>query len=362
MSKISKNILDLEILKKKYDNLLIQYNQAQIDYANYLNNTKNKSPIVEGLTLASKVKAKAASIAKTVSTAKAKSASTAKAKTASAPKAKSAPKATATQKAVATVAAAATAVATALATAVSSAAAKATGTTGETGETGIITNKDFTSIKGYVVYNSNMIIKKAETIEQCIALCSADPTCKSATFNPIDYDQPQCWLNKNEGNVIPSPGSNNYAIVEKEKQLLLTIQALNSQLSDVNSKILKFIKDHKHLHNDIIDEKNIQYNILEQNLNNLKLEKIKFSHKINEFENLEHEQKYSELITNKNYYGYLVILLLFCICVFILSKFVVNKVITDNNQSINGSQILIAVIITVLIVSLILFFTKKKIN
>ena len=39
---------------------------------------------------------------------------------------------------------------------------------------------------------------------------------------------------------------------------------------------------------------------------------------------------------------------------------IVNKVITDNNQSINGSQLLIAVIITVLIVSLILFFTKKK--
>ena len=153
MSKTGKNILDLESLTKKYDNLIIQYNQAQVDYANYLNQTK--------------------------------------------------------------------------------------------------TPQDLISIKGSVAFDPQMVIKQASSLQQCIALCSADTACKSATFNPIDYAQPQCWINRNEGNVIATPSSNNYAIISKEKQLLSTIQSLNSQLSDVNSKILQFINSNKQLYNEI---------------------------------------------------------------------------------------------------------------
>ena len=35
------NVLHLENLTKKYDTLLIQLNQAQLDYADYLNNQSN---------------------------------------------------------------------------------------------------------------------------------------------------------------------------------------------------------------------------------------------------------------------------------------------------------------------------------
>ena len=248
MSQTHKNMLDLESLTKKYDNLLIQYNQAQVDYANYLNKNSSNSA-----------------------------------------------------------------------------------------------NKDLTSIKGSVVFDSGFINKKASTLQQCVALCSTDSTCKSATFNPIDYAQPQCWLNKNEGNIIPAPGSNNYSIIPKERQLLSNINSLNLQLADVNSKILKFIQGNKNLYTQIMDNRNIQFN------------------QINEFEDLDEQQNYTSLSTNKNYYGYLFLVLLFLICLIILSKIIINKVVTDNRvQELNSNEIFISVMCILLILGLIYFLTKNK--
>ena len=266
MSQTHKNMLDLESLTKKYDNLLIQYNQAQVDYANYLNKNSSNSA-----------------------------------------------------------------------------------------------NKDLTSIKGSVVFDSGFINKKASTLQQCVALCSTDSTCKSATFNPIDYAQPQCWLNKNEGNIIPAPGSNNYSIIPKERQLLSNINSLNLQLADVNSKILKFIQGNKNLYTQIMDNRNIQFNQLQKNLVHLKFERMRLNNQINEFEDLDEQQNYTSLSTNKNYYGYLFLVLLFLICLIILSKIIINKVVTDNRvQELNSNEIFISVMCILLILGLIYFLTKNK--
>jgi len=301
MSKTGKNILDLESLTKKYDNLIIQYNQAQIDYANYLNTTKNKTR-VEGFDVSRAIRD---ALPTTV------------------PSSISVPPAVAS--------------------------------------TATNINKDLTSIKGSVVYATNMISQNASTLQQCIALCSADTACKSATFNPIDYARPQCWLNKNEGNVIASPGSNNYAIIPKEKQLLSTIQSLNSQLTDVNSKILQFMIGNKQLYNDVINERNLQFNTLQKNLYHLKLEKNNLAHKIKEFDSLDEEQNYTGLTINKNYYGYVVLLLLFCICIFILIKIAISKLIDQNSlQNLNSVEKLVTVITLLLIIGLKFFFKKKK--
>jgi NADH:ubiquinone oxidoreductase subunit 3 (subunit A) len=267
MQPIKTNILDLETLTKKYDNLLIQYNQAQIDYANFLNENKNNTTS---------------------------------------------------------------------------------------------SSKNFTTVTNAVVFdsNSNITTTNANTLEKCIALCSSNSTCKSATFNPVDYVKPQCWLNKNEGRLISAAGFNNTAIIPKEKELLLIITSLNSQLYDVNNQILRMMKNinnNRPLYNEITQQRYNQFNKLNENLNKLKLERIKLSDKIHQFETLDEEQNYTNLTINKSYYTFLILLLLFCLCIFILGKIIIK---TDF-QSVGGIRIIFTIIFIVLFVSVILYFNNK---
>jgi NADH:ubiquinone oxidoreductase subunit 3 (subunit A) len=263
MSLIDKNTLYLESLTKKYDTLLIQYNQAQIDYKTYINENENLP----------------------------------------------------------------------------------------------IKPKDLTPIKDAVVDSSNinspLNSSIVSTLEKCSALCSADSKCKSATFNPIDYIEPKCWLNSVEG-TLNGAGPNNYAIIPKEKELLLIIKSINFQLSDVNDEILEIVKKNK-LHNDFNKTLSEQFNKLKKNYKKLKFERIKILDKIHQFETLDEAQNYTSLTTNKSYYTFIILLLLFCICIFILSKIVINT----NFQSVGGVGILFTVFFIVLIISTVIFYYKR---
>ena len=267
MPLIDTNTLYLESLTKKYDTLLIQYNQAQIDYKTYVNENENLP----------------------------------------------------------------------------------------------IKSKDLTPIKHAVVVdssniNSTLSSSIVSTLEKCTALCSADSKCKSATFNAIDYIEPKCWLNSVEG-TLNGAGSNNYAIIPKEKELLLIIKSINFQLSDVNDEILEimtYIKKNKS-YTDFNKKLTEQFNKLKQNYENLKFERIKILDKIHQFETLDEAQNYTNLTTNKSYYTFIILLLLFCICIFILGKIV----ITTNFQSVGGVGILFTVFFIVLIISAVIFYYKR---
>jgi NADH:ubiquinone oxidoreductase subunit 3 (subunit A) len=263
MPLIDTNTLYLESLTKKYDTLLIQYNQAQIDYKTYVNENKNLP----------------------------------------------------------------------------------------------IKPKDLIPIKDAVIdssqINSKLSSSIVSTLEKCTALCSADSKCKSATFNPVDYIQPQCWLNSVEG-TLNGAGPNNYAIIPKEKELLLIIKSINFQLSDVNDEILEIVKKNKS-YNESNKTLSEQFNKLQQNYKNLKFERIKILDKIHQFETLDEAQNYTSLTTNKSYYTFIILLLLFCICIFILSKIVIKT----NFQSVGGVGILFTVFFIVLIISTVIFFYKR---
>ncbi len=257
------NSLDLESATKKYDTLLIQYNQAQSDYLNYIKtNSNSDSP-----------------------------------------------------------------------------------------------NKDLVVIEDAVtVAPIDKIINTAEnTLEKCMALCSENPKCKSATFNPIDYVAPKCWLNTGEDEIISTINSNNYAIVTKEKELLQIIETLNIELTDTNNKILEIIKNNsKETLN--YEDRYKQFNQLAQNLNKLKMERIKIKSKIKEFETLDEVHNYSNLIVTKNYYYYLVLIIVFLIILY----FLYDIVISINIDSNDSFRIIFIVISLVLISLILLLFSNKK--
>ena len=110
-----------------------------------------------------------------------------------------------------------------------------------------------------------------------------------------------------------------------------------------------------------MDNRNTQFNQLQKNLVHLKFERMRLNNQINEFEDLDEQQNYTTLSTNKNYYGYVFLVLLFFICLIILSKIIINKVVTDNRvQELNSNEIFISVMCILLILGLIYFLTKNK--
>jgi NADH:ubiquinone oxidoreductase subunit 3 (subunit A) len=259
------SFLDLETLTKKYDNLLIQFNQAQIDYDNYLNQVKNLP----------------------------------------------------------------------------------------------VTNKDLTTVASAVVVGTDVKNMKVDTLEKCIALCSNDNKCKSATFNPLDYVEPQCLLNYAEGNLIGAT-DNNSAIIPKEKELVLIIKSLNSQLTDTNEKILEIlqtIKTDSNKYKDMYDERKKQFRLLQNNYKRLTLDRIKIKDKINEFETLDEIQNYSNLDTNKNYYRFIVLFIIFIICAYFISKIIIRTNF-DNTSNISLKDLFLTVVLLLIAYSLYIYFIQ----
>lgn len=259
------NILYLESLTKKYDTLLIQYNQSITDYASYTNQNQNNVP----------------------------------------------------------------------------------------------TQKDLVVVDNAVIISSGQInSSSANTLEECRALCSSQSNCRSATFNSGDFSVPQCWLNTDAGTLTSAPESNNYAILSKKRELLMVIKTLNTQLMDVNNEILEVmegIKDNKKLYNKITFQRFDLFNKLNDNLKDLKLQRIKVLDEIDQYESLDQQQNYTTLSTNKSYYTFIILFLVVCIIVFILTKIVLKT----NFESVGGLGLLITIFFIVTILSLLIYLNKR---
>ncbi|MFY7728000.1 MAG: PAN domain-containing protein [Flavobacterium sp.] len=77
------------------------------------------------------------------------------------------------------------------------------------------------------------------TPQECQARCAQTTTCSGATFV-----SPRCMLKTGDSSVVASTSSS-YAIVSKEKQLLLRVETLNTQLLSVNNAIRTLIENSK---------------------------------------------------------------------------------------------------------------------
>jgi hypothetical protein len=77
------------------------------------------------------------------------------------------------------------------------------------------------------------------TQEECGALCSSNPQCSGATFNP---DKRYCWTRQGDGEVTVGQDSD-VAIVQQSRTILSQLQFLNKKLVDLNDQIKSTLND-----------------------------------------------------------------------------------------------------------------------
>jgi hypothetical protein len=153
-------------------------------------------------------------------------------------------------------------------------------------------------------------------INECKAMCSSIASCSGATFNS---DNNNCWIRSGNGNVIPGSKSDN-AIVSSIIQSSNKLKKLNANLEVINNKIIKAIDKSYDKYNRQIDIRNKYMNQLQNNYNELILDRDNINNIIKEYENLEDSEINSNIIIERNYIFYVIILLIFFIATLYLTK------------------------------------------
>jgi hypothetical protein len=198
-------------------------------------------------------------------------------------------------------------------------------------------NKTLTSIKGQAFWGTGQAGTQAayndiSDVIGCSALCLKTSNCTGATFNPTSYGKPMCWLRTGDGNPVPSKPED-YAIMPSATILLLNIQSINTQLTNVNNQILEKINNSNTLYSDQYEERSQKAAILLANYQKLNDERINIENMVNKYQDLDQAQIQGSIKINENYYSFL---LLFALSIFII--IILYKIsLSSNSSSSSGS-------------------------
>jgi hypothetical protein len=208
---------------------------------------------------------------------------------------------------------------------------------------------------------SGISSSNVSSVEQCSALCSRTPGCSGATYNVTNLNNSQnnCWLRSGNGMVVVGT-SGQYAIIPQEKEYLLTLQTLNSQLINANNKILKVFQKYESIPDQ--DTLRVQKNnLLKQNYKKLEKERLSILKQLEDHESIEQKQNEGKLIVTKNYSNYILLLIIVFVCFLILGKTVIDSVnqnTTSSNSNSNSVNILIFILISLIIFLGISYFYR----
>lgn len=225
-------------------------------------------------------------------------------------------------------------------------------------------NSNLVKVKGSTFWGSSAISSSnVSSVEQCSALCSRTPGCSGATFNKTATSQNNCFLRSGDGEVIAGT-TNQYAIISKGKEYLLTLQNLNNQLIQINNQIVSFIEANDTTFTSQNAEILSQYNLLKKNYSALAIERKNILRRLAQYQSLDEIQTQSELIVNKNYYTYVLLIFIVLICVFFTGKIFIdtsNTATSENNINV-FLLIFVIFVISFIILWIILYFQKRQIN
>jgi hypothetical protein len=225
-------------------------------------------------------------------------------------------------------------------------------------------NSKLVKVKGSTFWGSSAISSSnVSSVEQCSALCSRTPGCSGATFNKTATSQNNCFLRSGDGEVIAGT-TNQYAIISKGKEYLLTLKNLNNQLIQINNQIVSFIEANDTTFTSQNAEILSQYNLLKKNYSALAIERKNILRRLAQYQSLDEIQTQSELIVNKNYYTYVLLIFIVLICVFFTGKIFIdtsNTATSENNINV-FLLIFVIFVISFIILWIILYFQKRQIN
>ena len=161
------------------------------------------------------------------------------------------------------------------------------------------------------------------TVDQCQASCASTPGCSGATFNGTNYKQPMCLLRSGDGDIVNGL-PNDYAIVPKQKQLLLIVQKINAQLTDINDQIQRKTTSGQPIYDKLNEEKNVETENLQKQFTQLISERENINKLLKEYQTLDQTQTEGSIMTNKNYYTYILLCALLLLILFLLFKYMAS--------------------------------------
>ena len=179
----------------------------------------------------------------------------------------------------------------------------------------------YVTVNGMQFYGSGGLSQNnSATLNDCIASCSSNPKCSGATYDPITFEKPVCFLRTGDGDLV-SGLSSDVAIVSKGKQLLSIVQNINKQLNDTNTQILALVEEAKPTYNELNIEKEAENKTLIKQYAQLDAERVKIDKMMKEYESLDQSQSEGTIDTNKNYYVYILLCIIAILIVFLFIKF-----------------------------------------
>lgn len=242
------------------------------------------------------------------------------------------------------------------------------------------TTTNYATVQGNAFWGSGQAgtqsVYTGGTLEQCQALCSSTTNCSGATFNPTSHGQPMCWLRSGEGQLVPALDTDN-AIIPQSEEYLLTIESINNKLITTNQQIQNIIDKSEPIYNSIQTKNEEKNQELVQNYRQLTYEREKIAKMLKKYENLDESQIQGELKITKNYYSYILLVIIAVGVVAILYKF--SNVFTggetgENNGnsefniqtggelSENTSVFLLIIIVVILVANYYTTITSTTIN
>ena len=180
--------------------------------------------------------------------------------------------------------------------------------------------KEMVTIKNATYWGTGPIAQNnSATLQECSASCAMTDGCTGATFNATDSAKPMCWLRSGDTDITGVKDSD-YAIVPKGKQMLMIVQKINLRLSEINQQIQKITKNGQETYDSQTPERKTNMAELARQYIQLNEEREKIDNTINDYQTLDQQQIQGDLTANKNYYSFVLLLLLAIITIFVLYK------------------------------------------
>lgn len=173
----------------------------------------------------------------------------------------------------------------------------------------------FVSIKGQAFDGTGSAGESnATTLQDCIASCSSTEGCSGATFI-----SDKCMIRTGDSPVISS-SEDSYAIIPKNKQLVLNMESLNKELLSVNKELVEKLQDQSKNAKDGREEIEMKRAQLLKNNENLLEERRNIAEIMSQYDTIQSSNKDTELSVTQNYYSFVLLAILVFIIIIVLYK------------------------------------------
>ncbi len=154
----------------------------------------------------------------------------------------------------------------------------------------------------------------ATTLQDCMASCATSDTCTGATFVSN-----KCMIRTGDSPLIPS-AQDSHAIIPKGKQLLFNMEDINRQLLEVNNQLVEKTKITEPVYDKTNEETYLKNQELLHTYDKLLEERRIIAATLNEYETLENTENENQIKITKNYYTYILLSILAVAMIAILYK------------------------------------------